>query len=334
MKFAPPAHSAERLADLLKTLREGPLAILGHVRPDGDCIGSQVALTRTLRALGVEAVAVNAHPVPSFCRPFVQDTPFFLLEEWSPPAQLHYAAVDCAGRKRLGEAFASTQTPVFLNIDHHISNENYAVHNIVHPQASSTGEVLAEIFLANQWPIDAATAQALYVGIATDTGQFRYEATNERVFAICAELASRGANPHHASLALYANEPKAKLKLLGRFLDSLRFYCDGRLCIGSVRDADWAATGASKEDTEGLVDYARDISGVEIGVLLEEHGDSLKGSFRAKNPAHRVNLLAKEFNGGGHAAAAGFNPQASFDDTLPRLLAALETHFNSFPREY
>jgi bifunctional oligoribonuclease and PAP phosphatase NrnA len=329
MNFAPSSQSAPLVASLLEQLRQSPVAVLGHVRPDGDCIGSQVALTRVLRSLGVEAVAVNAHPVPSFCEAFVSDTPFFLEENWTMPEGCVFLSVDCAGRKRFGEKFASSGHPVFLAIDHHISNESYAEHTIVHPQASSTGEVLTEIFLENKWPIDAITAQALYVGIATDTGQFRYEATNERVFAICAELVRHGARPNTAALALYANEPVAKLKLLGRFLDSLRFYCEGRLCIGTIRQSDWEATGASPEDTEGLVDYARDVAGVEIGVLLEERGDSIKGSLRAKNPVHRVDLLAKAFNGGGHAAAAGFNPEKPFDETYPRLLETLTGHFQN-----
>jgi phosphoesterase RecJ-like protein len=312
--------------EAIEGIRGRPVAILGHVRPDGDCIGSQVGLARCLRDLGFDVVCYNHHKVPSNCASFVGDTPFFMDEEGVDTSRVAIS-VDCADRKRLGPVLQEAYPEVYLNIDHHISNANYATHNIIEGSASATGEILGGILLDNELPVDAVTAQALYVGIATDTGQFRFSSTTRDTFEICCHLMERGADPASAAMQLYERESPAKLALLQRFLASFRYLCGGRVCIGIIDKDAWKETGATKEDTEGLVDYARSIEGVEIGVLLEETDGMMKGSFRAKNPVHRVDQLAIQFNGGGHACAAGFNPDSTLEAFYPRLVAALEKHF-------
>lgn len=313
--------------EAIEGIRGRPVAILGHVRPDGDCIGSQVGLARCLRDLGFDAVCYNHHRVPSNCASFVGDTPFFMDGEGVDTSRVAIS-VDCADRKRLGEVLQAAYPEVYLNIDHHISNSRYATHNIIDGSSSATGEILGGILLDNELPMDAVTAQALYVGIATDTGQFRFSSTTRDTFEICCHLMERGADPAAAAMQLYERESPAKLALLQRFLASFRYLCEGRACIGIIDKEAWAATGASKEDTEGLVDYARSIEGVEIGILLEETDGMMKGSFRAKDPVHRVDQLAIQFNGGGHACAAGFNPDSTLEAFYPRLVAALEKHFS------
>ena len=320
-----PEHS-RAFQEALGHLNGRQAAVLGHVRPDGDCIGSQVALARCLRALGIDAVCYNHHMVPPNCRSFVGDTPF-LLDEHGVDAGRLALSVDCADRKRLGPVLQEAYPDVYLNIDHHISNSRYAAHNLIEGQASATGEILAGILLTLDLPMDPVTAQALYVGIATDTGQFRYASTTRDTFEICCHLMEKGADASAAAHALYENERPEKLALLQRFLASFRFLCGKRVCLGIIDGKAWKATGATKEDTEGLVDYARAIEGVEIGILLEEHEGALKGSFRAKDPIHRVDQLARQFNGGGHACAAGFNPETGLAEFYPRLVAALEEHF-------
>lgn len=302
-----------------------PVAVIGHLRPDGDCIGSQVALCRVLRALGCDAVAVNGHRVPVTLKPFLGDTPFF--EGDLPDDQRVAVTVDCADLSRVGAAVSARYPKVWMNIDHHVSNAMFAQHNLVDPHSCATAEMLTRFFDALGVPVDAVTAQALYVGIATDTGQFRYEGTGAAVFRLCASLAERGANPSAAARSLYEQQSVAAVQLLQRFLASLQFHCDGRVCIGILGKDDWSETGAVKEDTEGLVDYARSIAGVEIGVLLEDRADGSKGSFRAKDPSHRVDRLASRLKGGGHPCAAGFNPGVPLAEYYPRLLALLQEHF-------
>jgi len=320
--------SLDGAAELLRSLSGQRVAVLGHVRPDGDCIGSQVGLTRVLRALGADAFGVNQHAVPGALKSFVGDTPFYQADD--PVLDLTGAiaiSVDCADQRRLGQTVQAAFPEVFANFDHHISNTAYAEHNYIVAESAATGEILAGFCLDAALPMDAVTAQAFYVGLATDTGQFRFGSTTAMSFQIACELISQGADPAAAALALYENEPKAKLALLQRFLASFEYHCDGKVCIGLLRQEDWDATGAQKDDTEGLVDYARAIEGVEIGVLLEEKGDQVKGSFRAKDPVHRVDQLAKQFNGGGHACAAGFNPHQPLAVLRTNVIAALEAHF-------
>lgn len=321
-----PEHS-KRFIEAIDRLGDRPVAIVGHLRPDGDCIGSQVALARVLMSLGKDVVCYNHHEVPLNCKGFVGDTPFF--RDTAIESERVSISVDCADHRRLGEPLQAAFPEVYLNVDHHISNTGYGEINIVEGTASATGELLAGMIIDNNLSIDPVTAQALYVGIATDTGQFRYSSTTQSTFEICCKLMEYGANPSAAATELYEHERPAKLALLQRFLASFRYHFGGRLCVGVIDEAAWVATGAEKEDTEGLVDYARSVEGVEVGVLLEERDGHLKGSFRAKDGIHRVDLLAAQFNGGGHACAAGFNPGCDMETFYPRLLEVMETHFNS-----
>lgn len=316
----------QEFTEALEALDGKKVAVLGHLRPDGDCIGSQVAMARILRSRGIDAVCYNQHEVPSACRAFVGDTPFYLADDGVEEDRLAIT-MDCADRKRIGETLQNAYPSVFLNVDHHISNQAYGEHNIIVGNSSATGEILAGLVLDAGIEIDPITAQALYIGIATDTGQFRFSSTTKNTFEICCHLMEAGADPATAAMELYEKESPAKLALMQRFLASFRFFCDGRACVGVVDTEAWEETGANKEDTEGLVDYARSIEGVEIGVLLEEHEGTMKGSFRAKDPRQRVDILAKQFNGGGHACAAGFNPESTIEEFYPKLVEALEKHF-------
>ncbi|MEO6567839.1 MAG: DHHA1 domain-containing protein, partial [Opitutaceae bacterium] len=171
---------------------------------------------------------------------------------------------------------------------------------------------------------DAQTAQALYTGLLTDTGQFRFHSTSRRCFLLAGELVARGADPTQAGYELYERESLGKLKLLQRFLSSLRMEGGGRVCIGTLPAGVFEETGSSAEDTEGLVDYARSIDGVEIAALIEERPNgAVKASLRAKEPAFRVDAIAAKFNGGGHACAAGLSLKSGAENFYPKLVAAL-----------
>lgn len=173
--------------------------------------------------------------------------------------------------------------------------------------------------------MDAQTAQALYVGVLTDTGQFRYQSTTRRTFELAAELLSCGANPTRAGFELYERESVGRMRLLERFLATLTMECGGRVCLGRLPVGVFEATGTTAEDTEGLVDYARAIDGVDVGVLIEERNDgTVKASLRAKDPIYRLDKIAGLFNGGGHACAAGLNLKKDTEHFRERLVAALE----------
>lgn len=299
------------------------VVILGHARPDGDCTGSQVALTRVLRALGVDAVCANPDAVPRRLRFLVGDTPFVSLETAVSEGR-SAIYVDCADARRATERFATAFPSPVACVDHHLSNTGFAGINIIDTASAATGEILAGLFFDAGLPVDRLTAMGLYTGIATDTGQFRFPATTRRTFLLAADLVERGAEPARMGLELYEQESLGKLKLLQHFLASLELCCDGRVCIGIVPESVYKETGTGPEDVEGVVDYARSIEGVEVGVFIEVRPNAIKASLRAKDGAMRVDQLAAGFNGGGHACAAGLNvkdePLESF---LPRLKAAL-----------
>jgi phosphoesterase RecJ-like protein len=318
-----PQESAD-FARAIESLRGRAVAVLGHQRPDGDCIGSTVAMVRLLRSRDIAAVGLNQDATPSTLQGFVGDTPLIRAENFEP--QGHVAvSVDCADFKRTGDRLNTSFPEVAVNVDHHISNKLYGAENFVIAEASATAEILAGFCFDNGYPVDPVMAQALYVGIATDTGQFRFASTTPATFELARRLCECGANPAAAAHELYERESFAKIQLLQTFLDSLRIECSGRVCIGLIEDGVYEATGATIEDSEGLVDYARSIDGIEIGVLIENRKGALKGSLRAKDPRFRVDQIAKEFGGGGHACAAGLNVEdSSIDAFLPDLLAAIE----------
>ena len=311
--------------NLLCDLQGSSVLVLGHRRPDGDCIGSQVAMTRILRSLGIDAVAVNQDPIPRTLEKFVGDTPFLNPSEVEAGV-FKIITVDCADHARVGEELKEKFPAVFLNIDHHVSNTKFAEHNFIFSDASATGEILAKLFFDSSYEIDKISAEALYLGICTDTGQFCYSGTNAVVFEICRKLCEAGCEPADVAHELYEREKPGRIQLLQKFLASFKMELDNRVCIGNVRQKFYDETGTKPEDAESFVDYARSLEGVEIGVLVEDRNGMLKGSLRAKHKKYRVDLLAKNFSGGGHACAAGFNMELPFNDFYPKLVDAIETH--------
>jgi len=266
--------------------------------------------------LGIEAMAINPDSLPRTLRSFVGDTPFGSPDDL-PDGEWTAVYVDCSDRERSGKELAERFSQPGLNVDHHVSNEGFAETDLVLADASATGEILAAFFFDNEYPIDEVTAQALYLGIATDTGQFRYRGANQRVFEICARLCHLGASPADAANELYEKEKPGRIQLLQRFLASFRFECEGRVCIGLLDPTVYEETGTLPEDSENLVDYTRSLEGVDVGVLIEERDGMIKGSLRAKENRFRVDLLAKKINGGGHACAAGFNVDGTIAEFHP-----------------
>lgn len=312
-------------AELIRQLEGLSVLVLGHRRPDGDCIGSQVALTRILRAMGINAIAVNNDPVPRTLQKFVGDTPF-TDPQGIEAGDYKIVTVDCADHARVGDELRNRFPSVFLNVDHHVSNTKFAEHNFVLSDASATGEVLAKFFFDSDLEVDQTTADALYLGICTDTGQFCYSGTNGAVFEVCRKLCESGCNPSMVAHELYEREKPGRIQLLQKFLASFRMEFNDSVCIGSIREDFYQETGTKPEDAENFVDYARSLEGVEIGVLVEDRNGKLKGSFRAKDKKYRVDLLAKQFSGGGHACAAGFNVDVPFDEFYPDLVNSIGEH--------
>ncbi|MDI1336103.1 MAG: DHH family phosphoesterase [Lacunisphaera sp.] len=312
---------AGRFAVLLQELEDQKVVVIGHQRPDGDCIGSQVALCRVLISLGIDAVCMNPDPVPRRIKFLIGDTPFFSRDEL-PPGRLAIFT-DCADHGRAGEKVKLLYPAPLACFDHHVSNGGFAKRNFVDTGSAATAEILAGMFFDADIEVDPTTAQALYTGIMTDTGQFRFPSTTHRVFKICGDLVAKGANPAQAGMELFERESSGKLKLLQHYISSLKLEGGGRFCIGVLPQGIFEEVDATVEDTEGLVDYARSIEGVEIGVLIEERPGTIKASLRAKNATYRVDTIAAQFGGGGHASAAGLNCPDTLAGFYPKLVAAI-----------
>jgi len=327
MNFFP--QESELFAQSVDQLKGRKVAVCGHVRPDGDCIGSTIATVRMLNQLGIQTTGLNQDTVPANLKSFIGDTPLIKAADFQQDKHVAIT-VDCADKERIGNQLLKLFPEVVLNIDHHISNRAYARENLIISEASATAEILTGIFIDLGYAIDAVTAQGLYVGIATDTGQFRFPSTTPRTFELVRLLCEYGAQPAATALELYERESFAKIKLLQAFLDTLTMELNARVCVGLLENGVYEKTGASTDDTEGLVDYARSIDGVEIGVLIEEREGKIKASLRAKNPLYRVDQIAKRFGGGGHACAAGLNVEkSSIKEFYPQLMDALHEHFDA-----
>lgn len=306
------AQTLEQAADALDTLLRGlkgrRVVVLGHMRPDGDCIGSQTALCRILKALGADARCANRHRVPPNLTAYAEGLDFVTEEGFAARADEVAVAVDCADLSRIGATLTDHfATGLAGNIDHHVSNDGFAKVNVVVEDAAATCHVLAHAALAKSWPMDAATAASLYLGLVTDTGSFRFRSTSPEVLEVAAALIRRGASPSLTTERVFESESPTKFALIQRFLAGMRLIENGRVAIGEIPDGLYAETGTCKEDKEGLVDFPRSIAGVDIAVLLEEDKAGVKGSLRGKNPELRLDLLAAKLNGGGHKLAAGFN---------------------------
>jgi phosphoesterase RecJ-like protein len=327
--FYPSLH--QQFRSLLEAIRGKRVVVVGHRRPDGDCIGSQVAFVRFLKAIGIKACAVNADPVPQKLQFLIAETPViqpaFLSDEWDVAL-----CVDCSDIYRIGPELHARFPNIIASFDHHASNLGFATYDFIDATSAATAHLLAGLFLDAGFDFDAVTAQALFTGIATDTGQFQYRSTTQGVFELAAHLVQCGAKPEVVSQALYEHSSLARIRLLQRFLESLRMEFNGLVCVGILPKAVFDETGASSEDVEGLVEYTRSIEGVEIGVLLEEISGEIKGSLRSKHEAYRVDLLALSFGGGGHRCASGFRLEGTIASIYPEVIQKIREHLDSIKK--
>jgi phosphoesterase RecJ-like protein len=281
------------------------VCVVGHVRPDGDCIGSQLGLALALQHQGRKVTVWNEDPVPEKLA-FLD--PQKLVQ---PPRRGHrfdaVIATDCASFERLGKVGECIgDRRVFLNIDHHTSNTRYADINWVSAREPSTGELIYRLLKAAKWPITPPIADCLFTAISTDTGSFQYSTTRPGTYHAAGELVMRGANLARICNEVYQSFPLSRVRLLKQLYNRFRLSADNRVAWFWLKKADFARTGAGAEDSEGLIDHLRAIEPVVIACLFEEIDPHLtRISLRSKNPAVDVNSIAKQFGGGGHAAAAG-----------------------------
>jgi len=306
-----------KFAEIGRVLREhNKFAVLSHVRPDGDALGSTLALALSLKGLGKEVRAWNEEGMLEKYNFLAQAE--LLTQPPSEPEDFDVVvALDTAVQNRLGTTTSAVRhAKLWINIDHHPSNPRYGDLVYIDPTAPATGQILFE-FLTNQnFPITPEIAENLYAAISTDTGSFQYPNTTVRTFEIAAELVRCGVEVGRISQLLYENFPRRRIELLRELLGTMQFGCDGKLAWFSLSQAAALALGVIPEDNEGLIDHLRATRGVIVAIFFEELIDGkVRVSMRSKNEAVDVCAICTQFGGGGHVLAAG----ARVRGTLPEV---------------
>ena len=296
-----------KFAEIGRVLREhNKFAVLSHVRPDGDALGSTLALALSLKGLGKEVRAWNEEGMLEKYNFLAQAE--LLTQPPSEPENFDVVvALDTAVQNRLGTTTSAVRhAKLWINIDHHPSNPRYGDLVYIDPIAPATGQILFE-FLTNQnFPITPEIAENLYAAISTDTGSFQYPNTTVRTFEIAAELVRCGVEVGRISQLLYENFPRRRIELLRELLGTMQFGCDRKLAWFSLSKAAALALGVIPEDNEGLIDHLRATRGVIVAIFFEELIDGkVRVSMRSKNEVVDVCAICTQFGGGGHVLAAG-----------------------------
>jgi phosphoesterase RecJ-like protein len=306
---------------VLQALREhDDFVVTSHARPDGDAIGSMLAATEMLRALGKRADAVLRDPIPQIYLPL----PFVHSVQQKTELNGNYRAaliLECDGVERTGLRGLAADGRLLINIDHHSSAKPFAHVNWIDSSAAATAEMIFELTKAAGVPITADVATCLYTAVLTDTGAFCFEGTDDRTFALAQELVRAGADPARIARSVYFANPEAKMRLLGEALSSLRRTDD--LAWMYVSQAQMKKTGAREEDCEGLVNYALSISGVEVAMFFRELPDGrYRVSLRSKGSVD-VSTIAAKFGGGGHECASGCSIEGPLSVATQRIMQEL-----------
>jgi bifunctional oligoribonuclease and PAP phosphatase NrnA len=301
--------------------------VTSHENPDGDALGSLLAMHLALDQLGKDSVMVltGDAPLPGEYR-FLRLAERGLVRELpADRASRVLVAVDCANATRPADPAILDGAPLTINIDHHHDNTRFATVNLVVPDASSTSEILADVFRALDVELTTEIAEPLYVALVTDTGRFQYTNTTPKTHRLAAELIEAGADVRKVFQNVYEAIQFAKLKLLARALERAQSFEDGRVIVSHLLRDDFAEVGAVEPYSEGIIDYLRSVEGAQLAVLIREppRGGSpvRKVSLRSSIDALDVSALARGFGGGGHRQAAGFGTDQTVEEITARLVA-------------
>jgi phosphoesterase RecJ-like protein len=299
--------------------------VVTHENPDGDALGSLLATAVALRQIGKDVVMylAGAAPIPNEYHFMALDG---LARELPDDAEERVLiAVDCAKADRM----AADPGPILeraasvVNIDHHHDNTRFGDVNLIVADASSTGELLRDVFAALGVELTPEIAEPLYIALVTDTGRFQYANTTAKSLRLAAELVEAGADIHAVFQQVYESVEFAKLKLLARALERARVLEGGRIIVSNLVRTDFADVGAAEPYSEGIIDYLRAVEGSELAVLIREpprdEGPKRRVSLRASVDELDVSAIARLFGGGGHRQAAGFQSEASVDEIVDRI---------------
>jgi phosphoesterase RecJ-like protein len=311
---------ADDMAAVVAALRDNDrFLVASHENPDGDALGSLLATHLALRRLGKDSVMFEPGEAP-----LPGEYTFLPLDAVHREIPADHAdrvlvAVDCAKEERLGhDPSILERAPFVVDIDHHHDNTRFGDVNLIVADASSTGEILADVFAELGVEITQEIAEALYVALVTDTGRFQYANTSPKALRLAADLIEAGADWHKVFQTVYENVQFAKLKLLARALERAEVFSGGRLVISHLRKNDFAEVGAAEPYSEGIIDYLRAVEGAMVAALIREpprgNGPLHRVSLRASVDEIDVSVIARKSDGGGHRQAAGFSSELALED--------------------
>jgi phosphoesterase RecJ-like protein len=311
------------------------LLLTTHENPDGDALGSLLAMDAILKQLGKDTLmymSPDEFPLPWEYRGLHFEG---LIGEPPPDiAERTIVFLDCGNIDRMPVDFLQAGGLHILNIDHHHDNTRFGTVNLVCSSASSTAEMVWRLSKELDAEITPEIAKALYVGLVTDTGRFMYENTTPVAHQMAAELIAAGVEPHKVYRELWEDLPFRRLQLLQRALASVERHDDGAMTVAHLTKSDYEDTGALETDSEGVVDHMRAVEGTRVAVLVRELlADDREGmrkvSLRATDGSIDVSRIAREFGGGGHPQAAGFSTATPYDELVDQLRAQVREQLRS-----
>jgi phosphoesterase RecJ-like protein len=321
----------ENIVNHLKQSRN--VLITSHINPDGDAIGSLVAMGVALKACGIEATLFNQSPIPAVYRflPGVERITRHLNSENSFDTAI---VLDCGGLDRVGDrAEIVSAVPVVINIDHHVTNSGFGDLKLIDAAACATSEIVYRVIKAMGLEIDRTMATSIYTGIVTDTGSFRFSNTNHAAFAICDEMVQKGVQPYNVAQHVYGTYSLGRIKLLNLALESIEISNNGTVSMMMLTRQMLDETGTHPEDADGLINYARRIEDVKLAAMIQEQENGCHGQGDIKE--YHVSLrsdgsvdvaaIAAGFGGGGHPSAAGFGIKTTLSDLKGKLIQLSET---------
>jgi phosphoesterase RecJ-like protein len=313
------------LREIAEALRSHDrFVVLSHVRPDGDALGCEIAMGLCLAQLGKDVTVWNQDGMLhkySFL-------PHSGLVSMPPAEPVDFDVVlvlDTAVQDRVGKCLqALGKVKLWVNIDHHVSNNHYGDLAYIDPSSPATGQILYELIRGQGLPFTPEIGENLFVAISTDTGSFQYPNTTARTFEIAGDLVRAGVKVGKLSQQMYESYPRRRIDLLRALLNVMKFSCDNRVASFTLSQDTASSLGAEPEDNEGLIDYIRAIEGIIVAAFIEELPEGkVRISLRSKDPSADVCRICAQFGGGGHTLAAGARIKGDLAAVEEKVLKAI-----------
>jgi phosphoesterase RecJ-like protein len=327
---------SDRAAIIERLRSDDKFLLTTHENPDGDALGSLVGMNTILQALGKDTVMFmreSEFPLPYEYRYLLADDQAIHFEP-GDLAERTVVFLDCGSFERMDVEFLRDDGLSLINIDHHQDNTRFGKLNLVVGEASSTAEIVYSILKELEVPLTPFLADALYVGLVTDTGRFMYQNTGPEAHEMAADLIANGVDVHDVYVRLFEDQPFAKVQLLARALSTLQRFDGGLLTIANLTTADFEETGSEETFTEGIVDFARAVSGTAVGALHRGlTGDGrehlAKVSLRSSDNRVDVSVIARALGGGGHKQAAGATTDKTLDEAIEVIREGIREQLSS-----